>query len=357
MESTPTIAPQELEQFLQNLFSKAGLEKSKTDAVSKSLVDAQMIERSSHGVALAPWYLDAAQNSQMTTCGNQTVLSDRGACFAWNGNRLPGAWLITEAIGQCLSRVQTYGTVTASISNSFHTGALAVYLPAVIERGYMAMLTCSSPGAHWVAPFGGTERLFATNPIAAGIPTTGQPVLLDVSCSITTLNQAKLLARQGLKFPGQWAIDAQGNPTDDPADVIDNGGSLLPVGGLDHGHKGYAFALLIEALTHGLTGFGRANAAAGAPDRTSTNIYLQVIDPDAFGGGDHFREEMTWVAEACKTNKPRDPLQAVRIPGERALAALEQSLCNGVSVAAPVVAALLEHARKLDVPVPSALQG
>ncbi len=127
--------------------------------------------------------------------------------------------------------------VTVAIANSHHTGALAVYLPRLTERGLWVQLICSSPAAHGVAPFGGTEPLFSPNPIAAGIPTHGDPILLDVSSSIMTLNSARQLVARGKRFPGKWAMDADGQPSDDPNAVVSGGGSLLPVGAFDHGHK------------------------------------------------------------------------------------------------------------------------
>lgn len=357
MRDDALIGHEVLTPFLCELFLKAGLDAGKAGIVARSLTDADMMGRSSHGVALAPWYLDALLRSQMTATGEPAPVTDRGACFAWDGRRLPGAWLITQAIDLCLSRVAAYGTVTASITNSFHAGALAVYLPAVAALGYMAVLTCSNPGAHWIAPFGGTVPVFSTNPIAAGIPTSGLPILLDASSSITTVNRARQLAQAGVPFPGSapWAIDAQGNPTGDPDEVMSRGGSLLPVGGLDHGHKGYAFSLLTEALTQGLSGFGRIRPPGGAADRQVSNIYLQVIDPDAFGGGEAFRREMSWVAEACRNNKPRSGAGPVRVPGDQALRMLEQSRLQGIAVPAPVLSSLAAHAGKLSVTVPSAI--
>lgn len=349
-----TIAHEELRRFLTNLFLKRGLEEAKANAVANSLVAADTMGRASHGAALAPWYLDAVRDLKMARSGAPTTLSDRGACIAWAGGRLPGAWLIQEAMALCLDRVATYGTVTASIADSFHAGALAVYLSKATEQGCMIILSCSGPDARWMPPFGGTAALFSTNPVAIGIPTADLPILADVSCSITTVNQARQLVKTGSRFPGPWGMDASGNVTDDPAEVL-GGGALLPVGGPDHGHKGYAFALMVEALTQGLTGFGRVRSPDSPPNPVATNIYLQVIDPTAFGGADSFRQEMSWVVEACRRNRPRDPAAPVRVPGENALALREKSLIHGVSIAAPVAAALMDQARALSVEVPDAV--
>lgn len=87
--------------------------------------------------------------------------------------------------------------VTCIIANGHHTGALATYLPRLTERGLMVMLACSGPAHTGVAPYGGTRSLFTLNPLAAGIPTSNDPVLLDISCSITTDKRTTQLALAG----------------------------------------------------------------------------------------------------------------------------------------------------------------
>ena len=119
--------------------------------------------------------------------------------------------------------------VTVAIANSHHTEALAVSLPRLTERGLMVQLVCSGQAPRGVAPFGGSEPLFTPNPMAVGIPTQGDSVLLDISSSITTLNSARQLVARGERFPAMWAMDKQGRPSDDSNVVVSGGGTLLPV--------------------------------------------------------------------------------------------------------------------------------
>jgi len=325
-----------LRRTVETLFTATGMDADKARCVTESLLAADSMGHSTHGLALAPWYLEAARTGVMTITGDKTVVNQRGGCLTWNGNRLPGAWLIHQAIDAALALIEQHGVVTVAIANSHHTGALATYLPRLTERGLLVQLVNSGPGAAAVAPFGGTRALFTPNPIAAGIPTPGEPILLDVSSSITTGNSARQLAARGERFPAMWAMDAQGNPTDDPAVVIRGGGTLLPVGGFDHGHKGYGMALLAEALTQGLPGHGRADAPVG----TTIGIFLQVIDPAAFGGHDAFIRQTGWLVDACHANPPLPGGPRVRLPGEHALVRQRQALQEGVPLAASVVAAL-----------------
>lgn len=335
---------------VERLFSSTGMDNEKSREVTDCLLMADMMGHSTHGLVIAPWYLDEIRNGGMRLEGSFDRISDRGACVAWHGRRLPGAWLINRAIDVALERIEQFGTVTMTIAEGHHTGALATYLPRLTDRGLMVILACSGPASTGVAPFGGTVGLFTPNPLSAGIPSRKDPILLDISCSITTIKRSGQLAQAGKKYPAEWALDVQGHPSMDPQ-VLSHGGSLMPVGGLDHGHKGYAMALLVEAMTQGLCGTGRKDKLSGI----AMNIFLQVIDPAAFGGSDKFLDETTWLTDACHANPPRAGVDAVRVPGDRARTRIQESHSVGVALDNSIVDALVPYLAEIGETFPRSL--
>jgi L-lactate dehydrogenase len=172
--------------------------------------------------------------------------------------------------------------------------------------------------------------------------------LIDTSASISTNNMGARLIREGRQFPGLWALDADGNPTSDPT-VLTSGGSILPVGGLDHGHKGYAWALFVEALTQGLAGFGRADEPKG----WGAGVYVQIVDPDAFAGREAFVRQTGWLARACVASPPRPGVDRVRIPGGEALEKKRRALADGIVPYPGVIEALRPWAERFAVPMPA----
>ena len=343
-------APTELRRFAIALFRHAGLELEKPDVVAELLLESDLLGHTTHGLALAPRYLKEIASGSMAAQGQPEVISDRGACVCWNGRRLPGVWLTAKAVDLAVERVETYGTVTVAVGNSHHIGCLATYLPRATQKGYLAIVSCSDPSQRTVPPFGGKDPVFTPNPIAVGIPTEGDPLLLDTSASITTNNMGARLVREGRRFPGLWAMDATGQPTDDPA-VLSAGGSILPAGGLDHGQKGYAWALLVEALTQGLAGFGRADEPKG----WGGCVFVEVVDPAAFGGREAFTRQTEWLVRACRRSTPRAGIDRVRVPGENAFARKRNALAHGVELYPGVVEALRPWAEQFGVPMPQTL--
>lgn len=222
------------------------------------------------------------------------------------------------------------------------------------QAGYVMLLFSSAPAAATVAPFGGTRAVFSPSPLAVGFPTPRGPVLIDVSTSITTNGLTGRLYREGKRLPHPWLIDAQGRPSDDPAVLFaPQAGSILPLGGLDAGHKGFALSLMVEALTAGLSGHGRDDPGK----RWGNTVFLQVLDPEAFAGGEAFAHQMGWVAGACADNPPRPGVDAVRLPGQGALARKARQLRDGVALNPAIVPQLAPWLEKYGVAMPAPVAG
>jgi LDH2 family malate/lactate/ureidoglycolate dehydrogenase len=338
--------------FAAALFAAAECDNEKPGVIAAGLVEADLLGHTTHGLQLAPTYLGDLESGTMTPRGEPLIDTDRGACVTWDGRRLPGVWLTAKAVDLAAERAPTYGTVTVVIRNSHHIGCLAAFLQRATDRGLMILVASSDPAVASVAPFGGRKAVFTPDPFAVGIPTDGDPILIDISASITTNGMANRLRREGKRFPGQWALDATGKATDDPEALFtDPPGTLLPMGGTEYGHKGYGLALMVEALTQGLSGFGRAEAPTG----WGASVFVQVIDPGAFGGSAAFTRETGWLANACRTTPPVPGVDAVRVPGQRGLARKRRALAEGVTLYPGIMAALEPFAKKHDVKPPGVI--
>lgn len=338
----------ELTSFATALFAKAGLAQDRAQCVAQLLVEADLLGHTTHGLALASGYLKEIANGSMAVSGDHEVLNDFEAAAVWDGKRLPGQWLTREAVRSASARARRFGIGSVSIRNSHHIGCLAVFLEEAARDGQLVMLASSDPAVRMVAPFGGVTAQMTPNPLAVGIPTGGDPILIDISSSITTFGFALRLRDAGARFPGPWALDARGHPTDDPNVVTgEPKGSLLPAGGIDHGHKGYALALVIEALTQALSGFGRADA----PDGWGASVWVQVFDASRFAGRAQFERQMAWLAQTCRDTEPRPGFDAVRVPGEQALARKRHALEKGVALFPTIVPALTKWAENFGLPL------
>jgi LDH2 family malate/lactate/ureidoglycolate dehydrogenase len=333
---------------IADLLAAAGMDADKAAVVAEMLVEADLIGHSTHGTGLVAGYLDALASGEMNGSGGYEVVADRGACVTWRGHRLPGAWLVQRALDLACERAPEYGVVTVAIGGSHHTGALAAYLRPVTERGFIGEICCSTTSAARMAPFGGTTAVLTPNPLAIGFPTGGDPILIDLSASITTTTMTRSLAAKGERYPDKWALTSAGEPTDDPREVTERGGTLLPLGGTHKGYKGFGLALMVDVLSQGLADFGREDP----PSPMSLAVFVQVIDPDAFGGRGAFARRAGFTAEACRAVAPAPGVAAVRVPGDGAARARRAGLEDGVPIDAAVLDELAARAATLGIPWP-----
>jgi LDH2 family malate/lactate/ureidoglycolate dehydrogenase len=349
-EAAPAYRHAELLALATGLLQGQGLSQDRAADVAEVLLEGDLLGHTTHGLALLAPYLDELAAGRMASTGTWDVVSDSPAALLWDGRRLPGPWLVRQAIAAALPRARTQGSCSVAIRRSHHIACLAAYLRPVTEQGCVILLLTSDPNVGSVSPFGGRQGLYTPNPIAAGFPTTGEPVLMDISTSSTTNGLTGRLHKEGRQLAHPWLLDAEGTPTRDPATLFATPpGSILPLGGTDSGHKGYALGLLVEALTAGLGGFGRADPKEG----WGAAVFLQIIDPARFGGTDAFVRETGWLADAARAVPPVPGQDAVRLPGERGGVLRARQLEGGVRLHRSVMPALAPWAERAGLTLPT----
>ena len=341
----------DLRNFTYKLLVKTGLQPTKAETVADILLEGDLLGHTTHGLQLLAPYLEELDSGSITPKGQPVVLQDHGMSVLWDGCYLPGPWLVNQAIDLGLERLDSFPIFTASIKQSHHIACLAAYLENVIKQGYLIILTTSDPTmGSKVAPFGSCTPVYTPNPVAAGWPLKEGLVMLDISMSTTTIGLSQRLSHQKKQMPGKWLLDASGRITDNPAVIFEEpSGSILPLGGLDLGHKGFALGLLVEALTSGLCGFGRKDE----PGRWGATVFLMMIDPNAFGGREAFTAESSWIAEACLNAEPLNKSNPVRLPGQAALTKKRHSLKHGIELNPDILPALEKWSSRLSEPVPA----
>lgn len=344
MARSVTVNADELAEFTKALLVRAKMPDDMAAAAADILVEGDLLGHSTHGVGLLPQYLSAIENGTIALEGAPEVVSERGAVQAWDGRLLPGAWVTLRAIATASEMAREYGTGTIAIARSHHIGCLAAYLERVAAEGLILELLTSAPSAASVVPHGGKDGALSPSPIAFGYPTETDPVMIDISTSLTSNNHVMRVKGEGAKLDYPWMLDADGVPTDDP----ELGKTLLPLGGVEAGHKGFGLGLMVEALTAGLGGMGRMDD----PVTMCGNVYVQVTDPEAFAGLGVFKRQAQQVSDICTSVRPVDPVHPVRLPGRGGLERKARQRSSGVVLSASIWGDLTREAETHGVALP-----
>ena len=350
--TTPRYSPQALSDFAQNCLLKAGLQADMARCVAETLVEGDLLGHDTHGLNLLAPYVKELESGAMTRSGSPKILMDKPAALSWDGQRLPGPWLVRRGLDTLMPRARDLGCASLVIQRGHHIACLAVYLRWALEQGFLMLLASSDNNSASVAPFGGTQAVFTPNPLALGFPLSDGGVMIDISASITTNNMLNRKKAAGERYAHDVLMDAQGHPTNDPAVLSQTPpGTLLPVGGLTHGHKGFGLALLVESLTAGLAGRGRADPKEG----WGATVHMTLYHIDSFSGQTEFLRQMDHVAQMCRTNRPIDSNRPVRMPGDQGHRRFREQSQHGIVLHPSIWPQLEPLSQKLGLPLPHPL--
>lgn len=317
-----------LRSTLTTLFAENGATPEVAGTTAHILVEGDLLGHHTHGVKLANGYLKDLKAGHASGDHLRLEIHENSPVAAlFDGHYLLGPYLVQRALDHCREAAATFGIGLVSLKRSHHIACLAAYLQPLVEANLIPLILSSDPAVASVAPFGGLERVYTPNPLAVGIPGREQPLLIDVSMSTVTNGTVGKIRAAGGRLDHPAILTGHGEISDDPEDYFaEPPGSILPLGELAFGHKGFALGLMVEALTSALSGFGRKDS----PEGWGASVMVMVIDPARFGGTDAFLDETDFIARRCLDSSSRDPAKPVRLPGQSGLARRRDFLANGI---------------------------
>lgn len=334
----------QLRELAAELLSAAGVGAAQASVTAGLLVLADAWGESSHGLLRLPHYLRRLRAGGCNATASLTPVAEYGGVVTLDGHAGLGHWQLWEAAGRAAQRAQQYGIAAVGVANSSHCGALGAYVYPLLEQGLIGLVFSTGPAV--MPPWGGTEKLLSTSPLAAGIPSRPRPIVVDLATSAVARGKIAALAANGQPLPDGWALAADGSPTTDAEQALH--GMLAPLGGA----KGYALALLVEALSAALVG---PLPAASVPDmfRPDDDALPQGIghlvigiDPRRFHAGAESGAAFDALAQSV--------IEAGgRIPSAARIAPSELQATHPVAVAEPVLRELGDWVGRLGVWRPS----
>ena len=313
----------ELESLLQRIFVRHGTSDAVARALAFNCASAQRDGAHSHGVFRVPGYVSTLASGWVNGKAEpvvRDVASGYVSVDAGGGFAQPA---LAAARDLLLGKVRSAGIAVLAIHNSHHFAALWPDVEPFADEGLVALSVVNSMTC--VVPQGGQRPLFGTNPIAFAAPCAGgAPIVFDMATSAIAHGDVQIAARKGELLPEGMGVDRLGQPTRDPAAILD-GGALLPFGG----HKGSALAMMVELLAAALTGgnFSFEFDWSGHPGAKTpwTGQLLIVIDP-TLAQGNRFAERSRELV------RQMEAVGVSRLPGERRFREREKSAREGVTL-------------------------
>ncbi len=318
-EQFKRVDPAKLERLVTSVYAGLGVPPNDAALLGRALVDADLRGVHSHGCRWVSTYARGIRVGSYNLHPNVTTLRDDGATCLLDGDGGLGHVLAVRAMKQAIVRAKEHGVGVVSLRNSTHIGALAYYTQMAADAGCIGF--CTTNAGIGVVPPGGREKVVGLNPLAWSAPTRRPWAFnLDMATSVVAGSKLGLAIERGEKIPLGWAVDKDGNPTDDPRKGLEGG--ILPVGG----PKGYGLSVMLDILAGVLSGgrFGKGLGMKGSAQ------FFQALDVAHFLPLDEFTGRMEELIDQIKGSALAPGSTGIFFPGEIEYGLKQERLVSGI---------------------------
>lgn len=297
---------------IENNLIMCGVPKPQAEKAADVMVTADIYGVTTHGTATANAHIDRAVRGGYNLSPSIKVLRETAAFALVDGDNAMGFVSADYCMDLAATRAKQSGVYTVFCKGGNTFGPAFYYPLKVAKQGVIGIISSNSPAQ--MAPTGGRERLLGTNPFAAVIPVKGKdPIIIDMASSIVAKSKFKEYKQQGKPLPNGWALDINGNPTNDPDEGIK--GFVEPMAG----YKGYGIALLIDVLSGVLSGSSYLNNVGRfyTEEKGGMNVgfFCTAIDPYTVIGED-FDSRINDFVNTIRNSKAREDM-IISLPGDR----------------------------------------
>lgn len=310
-----------LSDYTKALLLKWGVPSIQADVITNTIVYAHQHEKHTHGITRLPIYKKKIDQGWLTPNTLPVVTTDFAAISVLNCNNGFGQVVAEQAMKLAVEKAALYGIGTVFVSNSNNFGVAGYFGEIAANAGMVGMvLTASAPA---IAPEGGYKSIFGTNPICVAYPSEDGNYVLDMAISAAARGKIRLAEKNGEKIPFGWAVDKDGNPTDDPTAAL--AGNMLAIGGV----KGFGLAMVADLFAGLLSGSsfgGNIKPLACETDYSRHGHLFAAINIEKLMPKDEYNLK---IKEFVSNIKACGEPGAICLPGERSR---NKAMANSQSV-------------------------
>lgn len=331
----------DLQRFARDILIANGTQEENADIVAQCLVSADLRGVDTHGSNRIPSYMKRVRQKVLDPAAIPSLRQVTPVVAQVDGHNGFGFVAAQHGMRRAIEMAQQFGIGMVSVKHSNHFGMSAWLVKQALNAGMMSLVfTNSSPA---LPVWGGKEKLMGVSPIACGAPSgdSSRPFILDMAPSVAARGKIYKALRRGERIPIDWALDKDGNPTDDPARALE--GVMLPMGG----PKGSALSIMMDVFSGVFSGAAFAGHVTNPYDPSrpaDVGHFLVAIKPDLFMAMDEFKSRMEYLYRRVVDSEKRAGVDQIHFPGEIEIITEEQRLVEGIPFAEAEIASLNHEA-------------
>ena len=332
---------------IKTLVRGFGSEPREVDLVTENLIQANLTGHDSHGIGMLPRYSEAFVEGGLKANAHVKTVLDGGALLRLDGQAGFGQVIGFESMELGIARAKQFGSCIVALGNAHHLCRIGAWAEMAVAVGLVSVHFVNVVSRPIVAPFGGGDARFGTNPFTVGIPVPGgDPILLDFATSVMAQGKARVAYNKGEQMPAGRLIDNNGVPTTDPKfAVVEPHGAIVTFGE----HKGYGLAVVCELLGGALAAGMACHEPASGAKRVLNGMLTILFDPAKLSEGAVFGNEMKGFIDWVKASPPQPGFDHVRLAGEPEREMRAKRLAEGIPVDETSWGDILKAAERLKV--------
>jgi len=309
----PLLQAAELSGIAARILASHGCEPTEAAEVADRLLEANLKGHDSHGIQLVPMYVGRMKSGMIRTGRHATVARQDGPILVLDGNHGFGQVVGREAMDLAMPIAREHGIALVALRQVHHLGRIGAFAEMCAAERLASVHFLNVTGARLVAPHGGIDRRFGTNPVTLGMPgPDGVPIVLDMATSQIAAGKVAVADRRGQKVAPGSLIGEDGEETTDASRLYRGGdAALMPFGG----HKGFGLAFFCELLAGALTGSVGNHPQNGLDGGIYNNMLSILIDVSVASPYEAVLEEVARIRDWTLSARPRPDME-VMLPGE-----------------------------------------
>jgi L-2-hydroxycarboxylate dehydrogenase (NAD+) len=343
----PRVPADRLVAFIVRAFTAAGLPAEDAQTLADLMVEADLRGSDTHGVIRLPLYVRRIRAGGVNPKPDIHIVSDRPAAALIDGDNGMGHLVMRRAAELAIEKAKATGVGWVGARMSNHAGPAALYVTMPLKHDMIGLYFAVGSSNH-LPPWGGSESLLGTNPMAVAVPTLDEPpIVLDMSPTVAAYGKVRLKAQRGEQMPVGWMIDRDGKPLTDPKRADE--GHLLPIGDYKGSGLSLIIGLLAGALNRAAIGRDVVDFVKEAGKPTNTGQAIAALSIEAFMPLAEFKRGVDRLIRDIR-DSPRLPgVERIWLPGEQSHTKLLDRRAHGVPVPKALRESLDNVARDLNV--------
>jgi L-2-hydroxycarboxylate dehydrogenase (NAD+) len=347
-ETGARIPAERIESFIAKAFIAAGLPAVDAQTLAGLMVEADLRGSDTHGVIRLPLYVRRIRSGGVNAKPNIRVVNDRPSAALIDGDNGMGHLVMKRAAEIAIEKAKTTGIGWVGARMSNHAGPASLYVTMPLKHDMIGLYFAVGSNNH-LPPWGGSESLLGTNPMAVAVPAQDEPpIVLDMAPTVAAYGKV-LKAQRGEQMPVGWMIDRDGKPLTDPKRADE--GHLLPIGD----YKGYGLSLIIGLLAGALNraALGRdvIDFVKNTGQATNTGQAIAALSVETFMPVGDFKRAVDQVIRDIRNSQKLPGVERIWLPGEQSHTKLLDRSAHGVPMPKGLRESLDAVARDLNIAV------